>query len=90
MKKTDIYHVVFGIAIFLIVWLGLELINPNINGVWFGLLVTILVATFKEFNDQFGWVKFLLTDGKTKTGFDGRDWWLTVLIPLVITIIAYI
>lgn len=54
------------------------------------LLVTTIFVTGKELNDQFGWIKKLLSDGKTLTKFSGPDWWKGMLIPLILTIINYL
>lgn len=86
---TDLLHFSLVLNIFLIVWKGSLWIDPYSNGIWFGLLAAILAASFKELNDQFGWIQWLLTDGKTKTGFSGRDWWIGVISPLIITVINY-
>lgn len=88
--QADWLHVVGGLICFIINWIVLWFINPELNGVWNGLLATVLSVSVKELNDQFGWIKFFLSDGKTKTGFSGRDWWLGMLLPFVITIVYYI
>jgi len=76
---TDVLHYLLGLTVFLGM---LHIVHSGI-----ALLITAVVLIFKELNDQFGWVKWLLTDGKNKTGFSGRDFWMGFWIPLLITII---
>ena len=86
---TDKLHISIGLNVFLGVWFVLEEIDPTINGIWFGFLAVNAVAWFKEANDKWGWIPFLLTDGKTKTGMNGRDIMFTVALPLLIIAIVY-
>lgn len=87
LTKADKKHVLYGLAIFIFVWIVASFFHKN--GLWFGLLATTIAASLKELNDHFGFIKSLLSDGETKTGFNGRDWWLTVAIPFTITCIVY-
>jgi hypothetical protein len=70
---TDKLHIAIGLNIFLIVWDAVEWLEISTNGIWFGMLSALIVSTLKELNDKYSWVKWLLTDGKTKTGLSGRD-----------------
>jgi len=86
---TDKLHISICLNIFIIVWRGLESIDPSINGAWFAFTATLGVSIFKELNDWKGWFPFLLTDGKTKTGFSGRDIIVGNILPTVLMIIIY-
>lgn len=89
MSKADFKHLIFGLVIFLVVWWLGNLVS--LNGIWFGMLAVTMVASFKELNDNFGYFQFILDwlGNGEKTGFSGRDWWMGVLIPLIITILIY-
>ena len=87
---TDLLHFSLVLNIFLIVWKGIQWIAPHSNDIWFGLLAAVLTASFKELNDQFGWIEWLLSDGKTRTGFNARDLWIGITLPLLITTTNYI
>lgn len=81
--QADLLHYALGYIIFRTsIDLGLH------AGI--ALLITIAVACFKELNDKWGWVKFLLSDGKTKTGVSRQDIIKTILIPVTLTILTYI
>ena len=80
---TDKLHAAIGLNIFLIVWDAIEWLKISSNGIWFGMLAVLIVSTFKELNDKYGWFKWLLTDGKTKTGLSGRDIISSCLIPFI-------
>jgi len=77
MKKDKIKHVIAGLIIY---FLGWYFINSDI-----GLILTVVFALGKEFNDATGIIKPLLSKGK-KTGFSFLDIVYTVSIPLIINI----
>ena len=52
---TDKLHAAIGLNIFLIVWDAVEWLKISSNGIWFGMLTVLIVSTFKELNDKFGW-----------------------------------
>ena len=87
---TDKLHISIGLNILFIIWFGLEWIDPSINGIWFGLLGAIVFGFFKELNDKYGWIKWLLTDKENTTGMNGRDILMTVTLPALITMGHYI
>ena len=88
-KKADVLHLVLGLVIFFCVWFGSQAINEDVNGIWFGFVAVLFVGFGKELNDKYGWFPFLLTDGETRTGIDGRDTIITVIIPSIIMVIVY-
>ena len=96
IKKDKILHLVVGLAIFLVVWQGIELMERlewigETNGIWYGFGANLLSAFCKEINDQFGFIKFLLTNKEKKTTvFDPVDVYFTVGIPFIWMIVYYI
>lgn len=84
----DLLHMSICLNIFFAVW---DIANKfSENGIWFAFGATILIAYLKELNDQHGFIPWLLTDGKTKTGFSGRDFWIGVEVPFFIMVFYYI
>ncbi len=85
---TDKLHFSVGLNIFIVSWIGFSKLEFNYAS-GMALLVVTLFSIFKELNDWKGWIPFLLTDGKTKTGFNALDVWKGILLPLIITAIDY-
>ena len=51
-----------------------------------GIIITVVVAFLKEFNDGLKWIPFLLTS-KGKTTFSLSDLRATIVLPLIIAAI---
>lgn len=88
MKLTlaDKLHVSVGLSLFLSVWKASEALYSNFEGIGLAYLSVVVFSFLKEFNDRYGWFKWALADRKTRTGFDRKDWWLTVALPTAIMI----
>ena len=78
LKKDKWLHVGIGVIIFFPAW--------AFFGIVWAICIVIAIAFAKEINDHTGLIPALLTS-KEKTGFDMYDWFATVAIPLLVTII---
>lgn len=88
MKLTKTHamfaHILLGLVVF---GIGIWIQGYNYKGVNLGLLLAVAAGIGKEVNDEKGYLPFLLTDGKTKTGFNWIAAWVTIGIPLVFAVI---
>jgi len=90
LNIRTIAHVSILLNIFLLVWQGIEFFKIHENGIWFGFVSVVVLGFFKEANDKFGWIKWLLSNGKTTSKFDALMFWKQTAIPFVWVCIYYI
>lgn len=86
LTKTQaiLAHIILGLIAF---GIGIWIQGYNYQGVNLGLFFAVAAGIGKEVNDEKGYISFLLTDGKTKTGFNAFDAWVTIGLPLIFAVI---